>query len=452
MTKKSQNWIFWASLLCLSISFLVMGALAFSQQQEPKPSITLQAMQDVPDNKSLREITSSADFNGTLVYGDFAPLPSPNGPKWTPFLKTSKTGIDDRPSAVSAFRVNGTNNEAFDPQFSPDGKLVMFKVGVVGESHSYYQLCFWNRATNQVQMGPNNLNYLNVYWSPDSNYVAYISGGDIEGNEAPRDPLRLYIYDVKARQSHFVAQNPMAKIMAWTQQNTLMYNVKQQEQPEAKNTPKRSYLADVYVASTNGKSNLFLKNAFDPRPSPDGKKVAFFAWPEPDTSKKANEKSQVQSQLGLYSYDREQKKRTLLRPTFSRLRFVGMRWMPDNRHLVTLETLSQSPQAKVQVEIIDTVDSTTKKVVVLQANDFQAIGPRIETQPQFQPLEVCDNGKQLFIKVSEIVGIDSPLFIEEKSLQAINLDTGRVIVVAKVRSSLGIDWHSANVKSVGAPE
>lgn len=462
MVGNLRNLFLKGAMYCLSVTFFAVAALALAQGQPqegrlqkepeseesslPKISVKLQLMRDAPDNKSLRSVSSSTGYKGTLVYGDFVALPSANGNSWRPFLKRAVTGSTAQPHRISAFLVSGVNDKAFDPQFSPDGKTVMFKVGSVGHRHSYHRLCFWDLATNQVQVGPGKLNYLFVYWSPNSKYVAYIKGGDIEGNEAPRDPLSLYIYDVKAQKSRFIAKNPMVKQMVWTAQNTLLYNVKQKQQ-ESANAKPRAYLADIYmVPAGKGDPTLLLQNAFAPQPSPNGKKVAFFAWPEEGESETGEVKAIGQAQLGLYVYDYEQKKRTPLRSAFSYLKFVGMRWMPNNRSLITLQELEESPNAKAQLAVIDTSVPTSKNLMVLQAKDFQAVGSRIETQPQFKLLEVPNNGKVLFVETSEFVGWDSSLLIEEKSIQAVNLDTGKVDIVAKVRSSLGMNWRSDNVK------
>lgn len=60
------------------------------------------------------------------------------------------------------------------------------------------------------------------------------------------------------------------------------------------------------------------------------------------------------------------------------------------------------------------------------------------------------DGKVLFVKISELVGLDTTLIIDEKSLQAINLDTGKVNLIAKVRGPFGMDWRSDNAKSAVA--
>lgn len=434
-----------ACLLACSL-FLALPALAQNSEAQQAPVVKLQKVQEIPTSKTLLQTTSSAEFNGTLVYGDFLPLPSSKGQNWTAFLKLNQTGKVAQSTAKSAFKVVNANDRAYNPQFSPDGKTVMFKTGQTGSRHPYYTLCFWNLQTNQIQVGPSNLNYLLTYWSPDSKFVAYIEGGDIEGNDSPEHPLQLYIYDVKTNESRLVAKNTLVKQMAWTHQNTLLYSMRQEEKLQVSSSVSVNRV-DLYVASPqSGSSRLLLKNAFDAQSAPDGKKLAFFAWPEPeDTLENQSEKPRrVQAQLGLYLYDRETKKRTLLRSPFSRLSFAGMRWLPDNQHLLLLQNLAPSPDAKLQLSILDTDTTTTKNLVVIQANDFKKLSSRIDTEPQFQLLQISKDGKFCFVKVSEFVGRDSPWLIEEKSLQAVNLNTGEVVAVATVKNSygpLGLDWH-----------
>lgn len=457
MSSKSKKWILTGITICVSvvISIIAVQPLAQNRSSEsitpkssiklpepaaPKPSIHLTAISNAPGNGSLREVTSSADFKGRLVYGDFAPLSTPAGPEWTPFLKQGSTGGLPHPQSISAFRVDGINSKAFDPQFSPDGKTVMFKVGDVGNRYDTFQLCFWDRTTNQVQVGPKDINYRLVYWSPNSRYVAYILGGDIEGHDSPEHQLQLHIYDIKTHQSRFIARDSYVKKMAWTPQNELLYNVKSSQPGSGL---ERAYEADLYTASVNkGDSRLLIKNAFNPLPSPDGKKVVFFAWPESEEAEKNTDKAKprVQAQLGLYSYDLNTQKRTLLRSPFSYRKFIGMLWVPDNQRLLLFQKLGESPSARAQVTVIDTTDSISKTLFTITANDFQAIGSRVETQPQFQPLTVSADGEMVLIEVSEIVDRDMPLLIEEKSIRAVSLSSGGVTTIVKVRTSLGIDW------------
>ena len=427
-------------------SLLELSAFAQNSQVQQAPAVTLQKVQEVPTSKTLLRTSSFADFDGTVVYGDFLPLPSRKGRNWTAFLKLNQTGKVAQPTDGIAFEVKNANDRAYNPQFSPDGKMVMFKTGQIGSRYPYYTLCFLNIQTNRLQVGPSNLNYLFTYWSPDSNFVAYIEGGDIEGNDSPEHPLQLRIYDVKANQSRLIAKNTLAKQMAWTKQNTLLYSVQQEEKLEVSSSVSINRV-DLYSASPqSGSSKLLLKNAFNAQSAPDGKKLAFFAWPEPeDTSGIPSKKPmKVQAQLGLYSYDRETKKRTLLRSSISRLSFAGMHWLPDNQRLLFLQKLAPSPNAKLQLSILDTDTIAIKNLVVIQANDFKKLNSRIDTEPQFQLLAISKDGKFCVIRLSEFVGRDSPWLIEEKSLQAVYLDTGKVVEIATVRNSygpLGLDWH-----------
>src|SRR5690606_3462443 len=68
------------------------------------------------------------------------------------------------------------------------------------------------------------LAYRKIYWSTDSNTIAYIRGGDQDGNDYSSNfPISLYLHNVESDKDTYIASNPYLTHMAWTPQNTLLY-------------------------------------------------------------------------------------------------------------------------------------------------------------------------------------------------------------------------------------
>lgn len=119
---------------------------------------------------------------------------------------------------------NGSSDWLFDPQFSPDGRLLLFKYGNLHERYVGYDLYVWDLNARKMQR-ITRLVYHFVLWSPNGRYVAYVRGADADGNPAFSE-LQLYTYDITTKQEHLIVQNNGIRGgIAWTPQNTLLYSV-----------------------------------------------------------------------------------------------------------------------------------------------------------------------------------------------------------------------------------
>lgn len=411
-------------------AFLFTHLAAFGQERS---QITIEQLNPAPKEVALTFLKNTSSLGaGELIYGDYVRL-NPQGREWANVLKIAKitdAGLD----SISVFQVKGARRgeRAFDPQFSPDGKQVMFKVGDNSNSYSNYQLCFWDRKTNQIRLGPDHLVFLHTFWSPNSQYVAYIEGGDIEGNSSPKDPLRLSIYDLATGKSRFVAQDTFVKSLTWTPQNTLLYCRKKPDTKD-KDHSTRSFDGDIYaIPGEGGEAKQFIPDAYNPVISEDGSKLVFAAW--------SAEKADARSQIGLYSFNRSTQERTLLKVPFSQERSVNIQWLPDNRRVVVLQQTHFSPEAKVAVFLVDTQTNSFKTVASLEAKDVEAIS-RVKTQPQVALLDLSRDGKSILVEISQFGAGDDTLYDEELFLRVVNLETGQVSTEAKLKNTYGVDWH-----------
>ena len=370
---------------------------------------------------------------GELIYGDYVRL-SPTGKQWETGLKIANVSHDKGVISLRFFQVKGAafGDMVFDPQFSPDGQQVLFKIGGGSSSYSNYQLCIWNRKTNKIRSLPDRPVYLHTYWSPDGKYIAYVKGGDIAGYPAPTGPIRLYIYDVATGESRFVAQNPFVTIMEWTPQNSLLYCVQKQENSNSTEQA-RAFNSDVYVVSgAQGKPELFLSDAYNPQISRDGQKVAFAGW--------SQSQGQARAKIGLHVFDRATNQRVLLALPFSQEKLVGMQWLADSQRLLVIQQTSFSPNAKAEIWMVNTTSNSSKKVATLNAKDYAYID-RVRTLPQFSLMALSRDEAHAFFKVSEMSEGGPTLYDEDVSIQSVSLKTGQVTTQVKLRNPYGVDWR-----------
>lgn len=409
---------------CTAFLCLLNVALAHSVWAK----VSISSAQPIPRDPVVTKWQRSPIIsNGELVYGDYSRLRTAQGLRWVPLIKIVSVS-KGRPNRARAYQVQGLGeaDRVLDVQFSPNGRSVLFKTGFESSSYSTFQFHVWNRDTNTVRSGPNDLLYRATAWAPNSRQVAYISGGvDLEGNDTPRDPLKLMVYDVATGKSRFVAQNPMVRLFAWTPQNTLLYSVKREGEKN------RSFNADIYALGSNTlKPRLFLQNAWSPFVSKSGRIIAFVAWPEAEGS------SSGQNQIGFYQYNRDTKQRELLRSSFSSTSFSGFQW-GTNDTPIFLRTIQRSPQGRAEVIKLDG-NGNGKRVALLSATDYEAIA-RPTTQPQIQALPQSANA--LLVRLSEFSDGDATFYNEDVSLAAVDTNSGKVFRLVKIRNPNGLDWR-----------
>ncbi|MDQ3814753.1 MAG: hypothetical protein M3347_12490, partial [Armatimonadota bacterium] len=241
-------------------------------------------------------------------------------------------------------------------------------------------------------------------------------------------------------------------------------NKPQGDEADAMFTLQRMLRPSIYeVPAAGGEPKKLIQDGYSPMPSPDDAWIAFFGWPdaaqEVAEARATHRTPEPAAEPRLYLYNRATKKRILIHSQT----FDFLRWTPDNRHLIMIETqyekdIADKGQGKAHIKVVDItkrgvgdVENTRniKDIARLQAQDFKPIS-RIKTAPQFQPLGVSKDGSYLFVKVSENIGIDHPFYREIKSLQAVNLNDGTISLVARIDnkwgSVLGWDWYDESAR------
>lgn len=348
----------------------------------------------------------------------------------------------------------------FEPQFSPDGQTILFKLGWPYDNGSY-DVCLWNRKTQQLQLRLiKGLTYGKLLWSPDGRYLAFDWGGNAEGDEGgghmTAPPIELNIYDFKAKRSRVIAQSPTAKSFAWTRQGTLLYSrmdekawLQDFEERQNAAISKPAVRPDIYeVPAGGGVGKLVLRDGYDPAPSPDGTWIACFSssFPATKTTKAIVPNSgyhmdlPVQSYLCLYNRVNHTRKMIQAIGPY----YPDLIWTPDSKGLIVV---AQDDNPAGHISALQIPEFKEKSVATLKATDTP---PLYHSGPtRFQPFQVSKDGSLLFLVVSEYTGQGESLLDEMKSLKTVNLKTGQVSLLAKVYdeegSSLGFDWFDAAV-------
>lgn len=385
----------------------------------------------------------------------------------------------------------------FDPQFSPDGQYILLKSGWPYDRRGVYKIYLWNLKTKKLQSGPEEmLSWRRIQWSPDSNYLAYVRGGDAEGFELDgrTAPLRVCIYSLKTGISRIVAQNRGVTAMTWTRQNTLLYTfwpemtqelvnsatklpaanpASASKDIEYQNTSKearRSVQPSIYeIPAADGSPKEIIKDVYGPShpltklgvtipaPSPDGKWIAFLARMADEQSNQLNKNSTNDklgdkdamkptqrglSQIGLFLYNQVEQKRIFVN-SFTTETEDFMRWTSDSKHLIIMKTKYAHAKGEARISLLDVYTRKSKELTVLQAQDVEMI-ERPRLQPQFQIMQMSKNNKWVFVKVSEAAERHDMFYTFSVSLQAIDIATGKVSLVARIENyennSPGMDW------------
>jgi hypothetical protein len=444
----------------LLLVILVIGGIALALSQH---NVAKQTVGAVPNDPLVAVNISASLPQGELVYLVNTLPPGPPRPI-TYDLVTQATGPGSGIKGVkNIYQITADPiNQLFTCQFSPNGKFVLLKEGIQGGRMSSFHIFLWDSRTKQLQPGPNAaLSYPETYWSPDARFIAYIQGGDADGDEIHgTDPICLYVYDVMMKKSQLVVQNPEAKSLAWTDQGTLLYTFKSRRNDDTPLTYSRRR-SDIYeFRVSSGSSMKLIDGAAEPSPSPDGRRVAFVGWPDRVEEAKAAIQAKArgrihQSMQGLYLYDRLQKERTLFHNFRAEEAHDVLLWSSDSKRLYGVQNVYNSTQPSFtrgsdtkdypgyglgHIYSIEIPTLKRREVAVIQAKDDMA---RPDPESQFQLKSVSRNGIFLYVYAHELIDDDpnSNYLSARRSLYALNLTDGSQTVVLSAKNASGLDWR-----------
>jgi len=262
-----------------------------------------------------------------------------------------------------------------------------------------------------------------------------------------------------------VERQPLVDMpMAWSSPAKLMFS----GTPKSKTKQDVKPRPNIYETS-QGKTHLAIRAAYAPAPSPDGRWVAFFGWPEAENVKH-KEGQPSQSRANIYLYDRLRHKRIFVRSLPDTARgdddnlppFQVLQWTPDSRRLI----ISEENYNVAHKAGEETLTVSVLKIPVTSPSDnygwakdihlittFRISDTHTRYGSRSQPLQVSLDGNHLLLEMYQVIGNKDtndngrPMdFASQTSLQRLNLTTGQVDVVARFNNErLGsFDWHEEN--------
>ncbi|MBV9867823.1 MAG: hypothetical protein JO316_20920 [Abitibacteriaceae bacterium] len=367
---------------------------------------------------------------------------------------------------------------AFDPQFSPDGRYVLFKYGEPISEDGTYRLYVLDIITNSLSLASDKyLTYRVVSWAPDSNYIAFVEGGDADGRDFFHDlyngPLHLYVCNWRTGEAHLAVSNDILKApFSWLAPHTLLYGILSEQgqkivverlkaMMEGTNQKQQSHAnrqAQVNAAKANvvqpeprpnlyaysfenQTSKLLFKDGYLPAPAPDGQHLAFFGSEHPEKPYPLRygwEESPQGASLAVARLDGSQR----IALNVEGDDYPSIFWLPDNQHFLTFEQMKPSPNAQAEVRNWDVKTRHFKRLALLQAKDYTQ-APRRGVEPQFSPRRLSSNSDTLFVCVTEFTGRNpgSAFVNETSSLEAVEVNTGKVTIIAQAKDDDGVDWY-----------
>jgi dipeptidyl aminopeptidase/acylaminoacyl peptidase len=423
---------FWA-LFC-ALSFLP-GTNVVAQEQRIS-AIEESTEETVPD----LVVPIQAARSGKLAYVSYSPVKGIPG--WQFFLKVTTTA--PQPS-TQTFHVKASNF-IFDPQFSPDGRKILFKFGWPNDRFSSYLIYLFDLQTKRWREGPAlPLSYRVIRWSPDGRYLAFASGGDLEGNEWPEQtaPLRLFTYDVKTEKLRQLAEDAWVKEFGWTARNTLLYSSYGIKAENGKGP--LPPLPNVYEFDpVAGQPRMKRALASCARLSPDGTWLAYWGLARsPDEKKvpKANLPGQADDSPGLYIRNLMSGDSKLVR-NVGRADFSALaHWDSDSKALIVGKYTYSKGEGKIRLGLVNPSEGTWRQVVEVTTQDKIPMR-RNSVEAQYDVLDVSGDGRSCVIKAEEIAGIVNGRVQTSVSLLDVDLAVGTVTRIMTVKNPLGLDWQS----------
>ena len=422
-------------VITLWLALLIWGASQPAVAQNSS-LLELRPVECMVSAQKLRMLTSHAEFRGgTLAIADYARLSvqerKGKDRQWHPYLHLVRVGKNAEATSCASFRVNPAS-QINDPQFSPDGKKLLFKVGDISSSNSGTQLAVWDLKSRYARLGPKNVVYKRVSWSPDSRYLAYAMGGEITGYTSTRNPLELFTYDIRTHISRSVERNIGVRWMNWAAPHTLFY-AKLSGEFGASSTDSAIYS----VVAPGGAPRLVSRNASAPYPALDGKSLFYAGW----SALPENVSSFVQRASGVNYSKIGSKSLWSQSSEFAPTELAEIHWL-NNKKAVFLRATRKSPRAQVEVMLLDARSGAMRKIATLDSRDIRPYSPT-EVEPQFRIVAISPESKTVFVQVEEVIGNDPPLLVITSTLRAVNLTSGKVVGGIKYGTAYGLDFAPA---------
>ena len=477
-----------------SLSAVAQNAVPYSPSTPPPMSFHLgnPTQQTITTAHGQNQVLQSRD--GMLAYTYDVPNRKgevPNGGRYTPYLVLSRltstvpsnasSGTTQKQTldsgrVASSFRFQALRNLGherslavlYEPQFSPDGRYLLLKLGVPWSFDTTYELYVFDTVTRALRRAcTQEGNYELVSWSPDGNYIAFMAGGDAAGQVKAvhlsevvyTGPIRLYVCEWHTGKVTQVASNDTLRgPFTWLAPHTLFYGMLPEVEvsPTKPKSAKRAVTPrpNVYEYDVDlHASRLTLQDAYRPMAAPDGKWIAFYGSEHPDAPFMLRDGWEDAPQgAALAVAHRNGSERVALNIEGGPYAFL--QWLPTDLDeipgLLTVKQTRYGMNNEAEVREWNITTRHFRVVATLRAHDYK-FSPRSVIEPQFLPLSLSSDGKTLLVQVVELIGPD-PMYppigkmtfgvnLIRQSLQAVDLTSGRVSVITQVEGAHGLAWH-----------
>ncbi len=376
----------------------------------------------------------------------------------------------------------------FDPQFSPDGRYILFKFGYIF-SPGTYSIYVFDTQTNQTTLAcPLYLSYYALSWSPDGHYIAFAQGGEpdpkiYDNGRFYQGKLQLTVCNWRTGETYpVISSDTLRGPWNWKAPHTLLYGALSPQDETFIHDPHYEKGVDFVQGQPRGwerlrggdkrkpvtpgtyeysvetrRSHLLCQDAYLPVASPNGQYLASFgsadtAFPfslNPDwrdspadvfvVVTKADG-TNIHTDAASDSTNPESSKRTVLSQHNGA--YPDLLWMPDNRHLLVLQQVANSPHACLEIKEWDVNTATSRLVATLTATDPGEEPLRSKYDPMFQPLTLNENGTHLMVQVNEYDSLgENRGYLPKETLHDVDLQTGIVTLVGQVKDTQGLNWH-----------
>lgn len=449
---------------CLfGLTTLVIYLLDGCRPAAPPPQVSQTAspgmghLESAEARQPVQDINTSADVPaGELVYLVNTLPPHSRPQRITYNLILRHTGPDNSAHDVETHfpLIADYVTDLYSCQFSPNGQFVSLKEGLPGDQASTYQILLWNRKTSHLRKVPDKrICYPHMAWSPDSRKIAYIQGGDVDGDESftsgsmaiQLGPIDLCVYDLRRGKSRRLARLDQARDFAWLSPDSLLYI------PE----DKLGEIPNIYQISVHGgPSKKVIAGGFQAAPSPSGRWIAFLSQTA-QTSFTAD--NLPVGPTGLYLYDTQRKTRRLVHALKPGDTPDVLLWSPDSRRLWSIQNAYRDTRGPF-ISGSDTKDHpgygaghfteiavpslTQRTIAVLKTTDDRS---RDDPASQFQWKGLSHDGRFLLVEVNEIGSTtpDGSANYLTRRLCAVSLRDGSVQTLWTAGSADGLDWREA---------
>ena len=298
-------------------------------------------------------------------------------------------------------------------------------------------------------VSPRLLAYRKVWWSPDGEHLAYISGGDADGNVSKNaaGPQQLIVCNWKTGKEQIVLEDRIGLKLGleWKDAQTFLYsdigedaslNSNLKEEKKASPPVLRP---NIYVYSlATRKSQILVKDGQKPSISPNKQWIAFYGSEDPKEPFALNQDWWLRPGGAALSLANELGGERKPLSVMSGL-YPFIMWSHDSRFLVSLSQVKGSPHASAQIKKWNIDTGEQRLISTITANDFEEV-PRKPTYPQIYPLGISKDNKKLFVMKQEFRGKTGSWLNEISYLQSLDLATGGIQEISVSETPFGLDW------------